>query len=223
MQTQRTAVKYAALRRLACAVAAALALLACDSEYGSNGDGGPITPTRPLLPKVLSVSIVTAPGTMVIDERFQLVASVSTVDGALTVVGWSSSNTAVATVTNGGVVQAVSIGTSTVTATSLVDTSKSASVAITVGVRPAVNSVSITPSSAVIAVSATQALTANVFAVGGANTAVTWATSDASIATVSTTGVVTGVAEGTANITARSVFDATRSTTIPVIVVPRPP
>jgi len=160
---------------------------------------------------------------MAIGDREQLVVSVGTVDGALAVVGWSSSAPAIATVTNGGLVTAVALGVTTITATSLIDTTKSGSITITVGFRAAVNSVLVTPSSATIAISATQTLAATVFAVGGASTAVTWATSDQAIATVSTTGVVTGVAEGIANITARSVFDATRSSTVPVTVIRPPP
>jgi uncharacterized protein YjdB len=217
-----SAVRVAHLARALRALAIGVALAACGSEgIGSNGET-PTTPTKPLIPKVLSVSIVSNPGVLPIGERAQLAVSVLTVDGALAVVGWSSSNTAVASVSNGGLVTALALGVTTITATSLIDSTKSASIAITVGFRAAVNSVSIAPSSATIAVGGTQALTATVSAVGGARTDVTWGTSDQAIATVSTTGVVTGVAEGIANITARSVFDAARSSTVPVIVVGPP-
>lgn len=203
-------------------VAIVATMAACGTDDGGDGGGGTTITTSPLIPRITSVAIVSTPGVLVVGDRVQLVVSVGTVDGALAVVGWSSSNTAVATVTNGGLVQAIALGTTTVTATSLIDTTKSGSITITVGLRPAVNSVFITPSSATIAISATEQLTATVAAVGGASTAVAWTTSDQAIATVSPTGLVTGVAEGTANITARSAFDGTRSSTVPVTVV-RPP
>ena len=221
---QRTGsvVKGARLGRAVCAVAFGASLAACGNNGDRDGNGGPIITTSPLIPKVLSVTIVTTPGVLVVGELAQLAVSVGTVDGALAVVGWSSSNNAVATVSNSGLVTAISLGVTTVTATSLVDTTKRGSIDITVGLRPAVSSVSITPTSATIGISATAQLTASVSTVGSASTAVTWTTSDQAIATVSPTGLVTGVSEGTASITARSNFDATRSSTIPVTIVRSP-
>ncbi|MEA2762937.1 MAG: serine protease [Gemmatimonadaceae bacterium] len=64
----------------------------------------------------------------------------------------------------------------------------------------------------------TQQLTANL---NGTAVPVTWATSDASVATVSSTGLVTGVAPGTAAVTATAVSDPAqlRSASISVLEV----
>lgn len=204
-----------------CALAIAGVMSACDGASVFGGGAPPDPAPKPLIPKITSVAIISTPGVLIVGDRVQLVVSVGTVDGALPVVGWASSSPSVASVTNGGFVTALALGVTTITATSLIDTTKSGSITITVGFRAAVNSVTVTPSSATIAVGATEALSAIVSAVGGASTAVTWATSDQSIATVSGSGVVTGIGEGIANITARSAFDPTRTSTIPVTVVAR--
>lgn len=66
---------------------------------------------------------------------------------------------------------------------------------------PAVDSVTVTPDTASIAVDDTVQLTATV-SPSGADQTVAWTTSDATKATVSATGLVTGVAAGSATITA---------------------
>jgi uncharacterized protein YjdB len=71
----------------------------------------------------------------------------------------------------------------------------------------AVNSVSITPATASVVIGRTTQLTATTQDAAGVvltGRSITWATSAATIATVDANGVVTGVAAGTANITASS-------------------
>ncbi|NIG74947.1 Ig domain-containing protein [Klebsiella sp. Ap-873] len=64
-----------------------------------------------------------------------------------------------------------------------------------------VTGVTVAPKTASIAVAATRQLAATVAPVDATNKAVTWSSSDATKATVSNTGLVTGVAAGTATIT----------------------
>jgi hypothetical protein len=78
-------------------------------------------------------------------------------------------------------------------------------------------SVTIAPASVSIAVAATQQLTSTV-APAGAYQGVTWSSSDPTKATVSATGLVTGVAIGSAVITATSVSDPTKTATRNVTV-----
>lgn len=59
-----------------------------------------------------------------------------------------------------------------------------------------------TPATASLVVGATQQLSGAVQPTDATNKAITWTTSAPSIATVSSTGLVTAVAEGTATITA---------------------
>jgi hypothetical protein len=70
---------------------------------------------------------------------------------------------------------------------------------------PVVTSVAVTCASTTLAIGKTTQCTATVQGTGNPNTAVTWSSSNAAVATVSTTGLVTGVTAGKADITATSV------------------
>ena len=85
-------------------------------------------------------------------------------------------------------------------------------------VVPAVTRVTIDQLDQSIVVGGTFTFTAAVVAVGGADPSVTWSSDNEAAATVDATGLVTGVAVGTANITATSVFDTTRFDTVTVTV-----
>jgi uncharacterized protein YjdB len=128
---------------------------------------------------------------------------------------WSSSNPAVATVTAAGDVTGLAIGTTTITATAAYDLSVSATAAVLVS--SAGVSVSVTPSTVSLQVGQTQALTATV--TGASVTSVIWTSSNSAVASVDgLTGVVTARANGTATITARSIFDITKTATATVTV-----
>jgi len=210
---RHTVVRLAKFRPLA----TSLIVAACG---GGGGDGGTPPDTTP---RVTSVSVAPTSATMVVGDQQQFTATVNVVNGASTAVGWTSSAAAVASVTSSGQVTAVTAGSATITATSTFDATKSAAAQITVNPKPAVVSVAITPAAPTVIVGQNVPLTATVTVVGGASTAVTWTTSNASIASVTAAGVLTGVAVGNANITATSVADPTKSATVPVVVSAPPP
>lgn len=84
---------------------------------------------------------------------------------------------------------------------------------------PTVNSVTVAPATITLDPNATQQLTATVDATPAtADKTVTWESSNTSVATVSTTGLVTAVAQGTATITAKSNLDNTKSGSCAVTV-----
>ena len=86
-------------------------------------------------------------------------------------------------------------------------------------VTPTVNSVTVSPTSATLDPNNTQQLTANVDATpASADKSVTWASNNPSVATVSESGLVTAVAQGTATITATSNLDNTKSGTCNITV-----
>ncbi len=86
-------------------------------------------------------------------------------------------------------------------------------------VTPTVNSVTVSPASATLDPNDTQQLTANVDATpASADKSVTWTSSNPSVATVSESGLVTAVAQGTATITATSNLDNTKSGTCNITV-----
>lgn len=83
--------------------------------------------------------------------------------------------------------------------------------------KPAPTSVDVSPASASIVVGATQQLTATVSPAEALQT-VTWSTSDATKATVNSSGLVTGVAAGSATITATTVTGPTTTDTSSITV-----
>jgi len=82
---------------------------------------------------------------------------------------------------------------------------------------PAVVSVTVTPDTASIEVSETVQLSASVLP-AQADQGINWTSSDPSVATVSATGLVTGVLAGNATITATSSSDGTKSDTAAITV-----
>ncbi|WP_286155023.1 S-layer homology domain-containing protein, partial [Bacillus sp. FJAT-27264] len=151
---------------------------------------------------------------------------VDVVGGAATTVTWSSSDASnkVAVDNTGKVTVAANAapGVYTVTATSTADATKKASATITVTVAPAVNSVTVSPSTASILPGGSKQLTAAVDVVGGAATTVTWSSSDASNkVAVDNTGKVTvaaNAAPGSYTITATSTADATKKASAAITV-----
>jgi alpha-tubulin suppressor-like RCC1 family protein/uncharacterized protein YjdB len=117
-------------------------------------------------------------------------------------VTWTSGNPSVAAVSATGVVTGIAIGSATITATS-----QGRSGTATVSVLPptTVSSVQILPSSAVLAVGGTQQLNATARDSAGSvitGRSVIWSSANLAVAQVSATGLVTGVAPGTTNVTA---------------------
>ena len=113
---------------------------------------------------------------------------------------WESSDAAVATVDAGGLVTAVAEGVATITASA-----GEASGSAVVTVMQPVASVEVSPSAETIGLGSTLQLTAEAFDENGeavAGVEFSWESSDAAIATVDESGLVTGVAEGVATITA---------------------
>ena len=119
---------------------------------------------------------------------------------AQAIVSWTSGDTLVAAVDSAGLVNAVSGGTTTVSATA-----GEVSGEVVVTVTQAAGSVVLTPASGAVALGDTLRLTAEAFDENGHRVdgaAFAWSSSDVSVATVDASGLVAGVAEGAATITA---------------------
>jgi hypothetical protein len=169
-------------------------------------------------PAVNSVTINEGNQTIEVGQTFTFTATVDAVGGADESVSWQSDAEDIATVDDTGMVTGVAEGDASITAISDFDANKSDTVTVTVVPVPEVISVAINEGDQTITVGETVQLSVTVEAVGGADGAVTWSSSDEAVATVNENGVVTGVAEGTAEITATSVFDATKSDSVTVMV-----
>lgn len=167
-------------------------------------------------PPIASVRVAPANASVEVGGTVDLVATVRDVNGAVVTgrsVAWASSTPAVATVSSAGRVTAVAAGTSTIIAT--VDgKSGTAQVLVSSPVVQTVGQVVVSPSSATIMsagpANRTVQLQAIVYADGAsgggilASAPVMWTSNAPLIATVSVTGLVTALAEGTAIIRATS-------------------
>ncbi|MTH16434.1 Ig-like domain-containing protein [Flavobacterium sp. LC2016-01] len=159
---------------------------------------------------VTGVSVSPTTASVGVNSTQQLTATVAPSNATNQNVTWSSSNTAVATVNSSGLVTGVSAGTATITVTTQ-DGNKTATSAITVTIV-AVTGVTVSPASASIFAGQTQQLTATVSPSNASNTNVTWSSSNTAVATVNSSGLVTGVAQGTATITATTVSGSKTAT-----------
>src|SRR3989454_2119008 len=172
------------------ATAAAVLLVTCSNE-------GPSA-------TVASVTVTPTAATVVVAGTVQLTATTKDANGSVLtgrVVTWASGNPGVATVSATGLVTGVAQGQATITAAS---EGQQGTAAVTVIPVP-VASVTVTPTPATVPAGQTVQLTATTKDANGSvltGRVVTWASNNTPVATVSSTGLVTGVAQGQATITA---------------------
>ena len=175
------------------------------SHPGNVSTAASVTVTGCPLP-VASVSVTPATATIGVGQTAQYAAITRDAFGnplGGRTVTWSSSNPAVATVNGAGQATGVAVGAATLTATS---EGKSGTAAILVTNVP-VASVAVSPASASVQVGQTVQLAATPRDANGnplSGRAVSWASSNTAVATVSGSGLVTGVTAGSATITATS-------------------
>ena len=132
-------------------------------------------------------------------------------------VTWKSSNTKVATVTSDGVVKGIAKGSATITCTSADGSKKTATCKVAVKNPVKVTGVKISKTSAAVAKGKSITLTATVSPSNATNKKVTWTSSNTKVATVTSAGVVKGVAKGTAVITVKT-KDGSKTATCKVTV-----
>jgi uncharacterized protein YjdB len=132
-------------------------------------------------------------------------------------VTWSSSDPAIATVSD-GTVSAVALGTATITATSTADSTITATCAVTVRDPVPLTGISLDRPTLNLAVGGTTTLVVIYNPGNTTQKGVTWSSGNTSVATVSD-GTVTAVAVGTATITATSTADSTKKAECTVTVV----
>jgi len=163
---------------------------------------------------VTGITLDSSSSTVAVGGTVTLVPTITYTDGSKSTdsskVTWSSADEAKASVDNAGKVTAKAVGTATITATSKEDGNKKATCTVTVTAAASV----VLSGTTTVAVGKTTQLTATVTPTS--DKVSSWDSSNKSIATVSTAGLVTGVAVGTATITAKTGAGATGTTTITV-------
>ena len=191
----------ASLIRRALLLAAAGASVSCGGGGNSTGGTGPVTPVLTTINVSISNSAVNVGSTVN--------ASASGFDQngaaiALGTISWSVGSATIASITSSGVVTGLVAGSTSVTATV---GAKQGSANLSVVPPAPVATITLSATTLNMIVGATQAIAATERDAAGnilSGRVVTWATSAAGVATVSTSGVITAVAVGSATITATS-------------------
>src|SRR6266545_3489638 len=194
------------MRRIACGFVVAVLLsvgwLAC------GGSSMPTTPTpTSTTPTVTAVAVTGAAASAGATAQFTATASLSnsTTQNVTSQATWASSSTAVATVSSAGLVSSVAAGDADIRATFQ---SVAGTLHITVTappVTPNVTSVTVT-GSAPSSIGGTSQLTATASLSNGSTQNITsqasWQSSDTRVVTVSSSGIVTGIGAGQADVSA---------------------
>ncbi|MBR4750102.1 MAG: Ig-like domain-containing protein [Abditibacteriota bacterium] len=170
---------------------------------GGFTDTCKVTVTDPVV-KVTGVSLNYASLSLDVGDTRTLTATVSPSNATNKQVTWSSSNTAVATVSSSGLVTAKGAGSCTITVKTA-DSSYTDTCSVTVN-QPVVQVTGVELSSDFVKLEKgdTATLKAAVLPLNATDKSVTWRTDDKTIATVSSSGVVTAVGPGTTKVRVRT-------------------
>ncbi|MFO1393153.1 MAG: Ig-like domain-containing protein [Steroidobacteraceae bacterium] len=176
----------------------------------------PSDPSSPKVAKLSSIVVAPSSATLQVGAMQSLAVIATFSDGSTRDVSFTSKfasdDSSVATVSATGLVTAVKTGTAKITAT---NSGKTATSTVTVAPLRVV-SISVTPAPLSLAPAGTQQLTVtgtfNDGSKGNVTAGSTFDSDNTDVATVSATGLVTAVADGTATITARHTASGTTST-----------
>lgn len=134
-------------------------------------------------------------------------------------VTWTSSNSAIVSVTEDGVIKGLNVGTATITAKTI-DGGKTASIKVQVK-EISVTGIKLYKTNTTINVGASEKIIATVTPSNAGNKEITWSSSNTSIVTVSADGTVHGVKEGTATVTARTKSGGKTATITVKVIIPK--
>ena len=186
-------------------------------------DGNFTTECKVTVPSVAVTGVKLAQNKLTLkkDDSFTLVATVEPYNASNKVVMWSSDNTAVATVSDAGLVEAKTVGTATITVTTQ-DGGFTATCEVTITAEDVVllTGLRLSPSETRLKVGGEATLSVTYEPAGATQREVTWSTSDAAIVTVDEHGKVKAIAAGEATITVASKTNASIQATCKVIVGP---
>lgn len=198
-----------------------------DNTYGQvgNGQGGQNTEPQTVINDGLCKTLVEATAVALDKTELslkpkgtaRLTATVTPSDASDKSVTWASSNTAVATVNDSGLVKAVANGTATITAT----TSNGLKASCTVTVSTPVSSFSVSPAkSKTISIDGTFTFKPKVYPSTADDKTLLYSSSDESVAMVDENGTVTGISAGKATITITAKTNTAKTRTVTVKVRP---
>ena len=151
---------------------------------------------------VTSVTMSPRTWSMVKGATKQLTTSVQPANADFQTLAWTTSNRRVATVDANGVVTGVGVGKCSIKASALDGSNRYDSCLVTI--QQPVTSISLSSTSLNIATQSTSQLTATILPTNAEIKVVSWSSSNDNVATVSNTGLVSAIQEGTCTITCRA-------------------
>ena len=170
---------------------------------------------------VATVAVAPAADTLLVGDTLRLATAAADANGHAVVdaeFAWVSSDTLVAVVDDAGLVTGIGAGEAEITATAAAGGASGGAV---VTVMRRADSVSVSPSAGTVSVGDTLRLVAEAFDENAhrvESAEFTWSSSDSSVATVDGSGLVRGIAEGAASVTATT---GSAHGTAEITVVPR--
>ena len=185
----------------------------------STVDGNKTATCSITVNKIAVTSISIKSETSIVCGKYEtLGVSVFPINASEKGVTWSTADSLIATVDSAGKVTGVSVGTTTITATSKDNSSITSS--CTVHITPiVVTGITINQGDKTLDIGGTYTYTATVTPTNATNKAVEWNSSNASVATIDQNGKVTALAVGTTNITASATDGSGIISTAKVITV----
>ena len=203
---------------LVTAVAAGTAIIRATTNDGSNLTAECQVTVTPL--KATGISIDRTEATLERDATLQLTATVTPDDADDRTVTWSSADSGIARVDGAGLVTAVLVGTTTITATTGDGTGLTASCTVTVTPKT-VQSITMDEEALNLERGETTRLTVIVTPQDADDVSVTWYSNNSGVATVDDGGRVTAIEVGTAVITATTNDGSGLSAKCTVTVTPK--
>lgn len=176
---------------------------------GGGSESGPPAGQSQSAPAVANISLTPQNASISAGQTSPFTATATDANGNVVsnvTFTWTSSNQGIATISTGGLATGLAQGSTTITATSGTVTSNPATLTVTVA-PPIVASITLTPTASTIQVGQQQQFTATAKD-GGGNTIpgvpFTWSSSNSTVASISGSGLATGLVQGSTAITATS-------------------
>ena len=182
------------------AITAGEATITVATLDGNFTDESVITVFQPTV-DVTGVSVTPQTLSLAEGSNSTLTAIVSPSNASDNSVSWKSSDENIATVSTNGIVNAIAAGTATITVTALDGSYTDESIVTVFQPTVDVTGVSVNPQTLSLAEGSNSTLTATVSPSNASDNSVSWSSSDDTIATVNTNGIINTIAAGEATIT----------------------
>ncbi|MBR4461089.1 MAG: Ig-like domain-containing protein, partial [Erysipelotrichaceae bacterium] len=182
----------------------------------ADGSGVTATCGVTVVKPVTSITLSATSLTLNVGDTSTLAATVLPSDASNRSVTWTTSDSTVASVSSSGKVTAKKAGTATITVTA--KDSSGVSATATVTVKQPVTYLTLNKNSLQLTINGSETLIATVSPDDATNKTLQWSSSDSTVASVSSSGKVTGKKAGTATITVRTTDDSNLSATCTVTV-----